>query len=460
MRSDFTVKEIEPDVFLLTNYAGYHVFLNKKGYRAYLSELPLPNDIQNLEDNYFYSTENRELFIEKYSTAIQEYRDYLFAPPCLHIFVLTSACNLKCVYCQASTQAKGKYMSIEDAQKFVDIALSSPSRELYFEFQGGEPLLNFETLKFIIEYSEKNKGGKEVQFNLVSNLMALNDEILDFLKQHNVHISTSLDGDMELQNKNRPHTAENCYEKWQKNYQKAREAYSEPIGAIQTTTRYSFGKHREIIDTYIENGFHSIFLRPLTPLGFATERWDEIGYTPDEFLDFYRNALNYILQLNRAGTSISEGHASIFLRKILGHKAGNYTELRSPCGAVLGQLAYHYDGCIYTCDEGRMLADMGDASFKVGTANSKYEDLVESPVCKTMATASCLELLPGCSDCVYSPFCGVCPVLCYAESKSVFPRKPNDYKCKIYKGMLETLFKLLLHGDEFDKQVLRNWAGD
>lgn len=458
MRSDFTAKEIEPGIFLVTNYAGYHVILNATEYSAFLSGQPEEDTKEYLKSNYFFSEENREIFIGKYAEAVRDYREYLFSPPCLHIFVLTSSCNLNCVYCQASTHAKGEKMSKEDARKFVDIALSSPSGVLSFEFQGGEPLLNFETLRFIVEYAEQNKGTKEIQFNLVSNLIALDEEILAFLVEHKVHISTSLDGDMLTHNLNRPHISGNSYLMWQNRYDQARAVCSETIGAIQTTTRRSLEKYREIVDAYIENGFHSVFLRPLTPLGFAADRWQEIDYTPEEFLSFYRNALTYIIDCNKRGVRLVEGHAVLFLRKILLHRAGNYTELRSPCGAVLGQIAYHYDGGIYTCDEGRMLADMGDPAFRIGTSDSKYEDLVRSPLCKTMATASCLELLPGCSDCVYAPYCGVCPVLCYAESKSVFPQSPNDYKCSIYKGMLDLMFKYLIHGDEDVKRIFYEWV--
>ena len=45
---------------------------------------------------------------------------------------------------------------------------------------------------------------------------------------------------------------------------------------------------------------------------------------------------------------MSEGHARIFLKKILMGYSENYMELRSPCGAGIGQMAYYYDGNIYT----------------------------------------------------------------------------------------------------------------
>ena len=47
----------------------------------------------------------------------------------------------------------------------------------------------------------------------------------------------------------------------------------------------------------------------------------------------------------------------------------NYMELRSPCGAGVGQLAYYADGDIFTCDEGRMLHEMGQSTFRLGNVN-------------------------------------------------------------------------------------------
>lgn len=119
-------------------------------------------------------------------------------------------------------------------------------------------------------------------------------------------------------------------------------------------------------------------------------------------------------------------------------------ELRSPCGAAVGQMAYYYDGNIYTCDEGRMLAEMGKSEFKLGNVDySNYDDLVDNDVCKITCQASVLEGLPGCSECVYMPYCGVCPVVNYAMEENIYSREINNYKCNIYKGMLDTIFELI-----------------
>ena len=89
---------------------------------------------------------------------------------------------MNCVYCQANNGKKNStlFMTKEMAEKAVNIALSSPAESLSFEFQGGEPLLNFDVIKHIVSYTESVKGCKNVSYNVVTNLTLLTDEIIDF----------------------------------------------------------------------------------------------------------------------------------------------------------------------------------------------------------------------------------------------------------------------------------------
>ena len=227
------------------------------------------------------------------------------------------------------------------------------------------------------------------------------------------------------------------------------------FSAIETTTRFSLDKYKEIVDTYLSLELKGIFIRPLTRLGKAASSWDKIGYTTDEFIAFYKNILEYMIEKNKEGYFISEGHSCIFLNKILNSNGLNYMELRSPCGAGIGQMAYYYDGKVYTCDEGRMLAEMGSDMFKLGTVDNTYNELINNEVTKTMCVASCLECIPYCKDCVYQPYCGVCPVINYALDGNIFSQMPKEDRCLIYSGMLDTLFELLK--DEENEKIFRSW---
>ena len=50
------------------------------------------------------------------------------------------------------------------------------------------------------------------------------------------------------------------------------------------------------------------------------------------------------MELNLKGEIFVEMHATYFLKKILCNYSDNYMELRSPCGAGIGQMSYYYDG--------------------------------------------------------------------------------------------------------------------
>ena len=445
---------------LITNEAGYFSFLSKEQYRLLVQDKIDYSSEKGIElkEKFFIFNGSREQFLNNYCNVLRGAKGYLLNSTSLHIFVLTNMCNQQCVYCQAQVenQAGRGMMTKETAKKAVDFALSSPNEYLTFEFQGGEPLINFEVLKYIVEYAEKSKKDKIIRYNIVSNLTLLNDEITKFIIDNRVGVSTSLDGNEILHNNNRPF--QNGTGTYGAVVKKIKELQDQGVyvGAIETTTKESFLYYKEIIDTYIEMGMEQIFIRPLTPLGCAASRWNEIGYSPEEFLDFYKKCLDYIIDLNKEGIRIVEGHADIFLKKILKNDGGNYMELRSPCGGVLGQMAYYYDGNIYSCDEGRMLGEMGDDSFKLGNVeDSTYDIISGSRKCKAILSSSLLEALPECCDCVYHPYCGTCPVINYALERDIFPKKPFNYRCRLYKGILKIIFEYLQ--DDINIDMFLSW---
>ena len=461
MLNYFNFKKFK-DKYLITNDMGRYAFLNSREFENLLNEKYNENKelYKLLKQKYFVYDTSQIAFSQDAIYALRDCKNYLFKGTQLHIFVVTNACNLQCIYCQAQNGKKVPkgFMDIDTARKAVDVALQSPLSYLEFEFQGGEPLLNFEIIKYIVQYSKKKAKDKKINYSVVTNLTLLTEEMLHFFVENNIGISTSLDGDAYTHNMNRPfriggNTFSEVYNKIC--YLKEQGIY---VGALQTTTHFSLNRFKEIVDTYVKLGMDSISIRALTPLGCANENWKKIGYTAEEFLDFYKKTLEYIIEVNKQGYIIKEGQASIFLMKILEGVSLNYMELRSPCGASIGQIAYYYDGNVYTCDEGRMLAEMGNPAFKLGSLKTDdYNTLMDSKVCKTACVASILESIPSCSDCVYQPYCGTCPVVNYALYKDIYEKYPGGYKCKIYKGILDIIFSILLDGDLTVENIFKSW---
>lgn len=451
--------EEKNDNYLITNDVGEYEFLSKSNFKKLLQRKDLEDDIkESLAQKGFIYRENEEIFATKQAMKLRVAKEYLLVPTSLHIFVVSKNCNFNCIYCQAGNLSEKKdfKMTYETAKKAVDIALQSPSNYLSFEFQGGEPLTNFETIKYIIEYSKENKGNKKIDYNLVSNLTLLTDEMIEFFKENNVSICTSIDGSNELQNTNRPYKNHDSYKETVSKIKKL-QSQDIKVNAIETTTKFSLAQYKEIIDEYISLGLESIFIRPLTRLGKADNNWKKVGYSPEDFIEFYKEALEYIIEKNQRGIFLSEGNSTIFLRKILYKQAVNYMDLRSPCGGAIGQLAYYYDGNIYTCDEGRMLAEMGNDSFKIGNVyENSYTELMESDSTKAMCVSSCIECIPYCCDCVYMPYCGICPVINLAQNNNIFPKNPQEYRCKIYKGILNILFDYIENKTEVI-EIFKKW---
>lgn len=445
--------------YLITNDFGKFLFIDKINFNKLINKEQLDEKIKNelIEKNFIYE-ESEELFSIKKYLELREFKGHLLMPTILHIFVVSKNCNFNCIYCQAGhlNQNDDYRMNKETAKAAVDIAIQSPSKYLTFEFQGGEPLTNYEIIKYIVEYSKEVAEDKVIEYSVVSNLTLLTDEMIKFFMENNISICTSIDGHKELHNINRPYVNGNSYDVTTERIKKI-QSLNGQVGAIETTTRFSLNKYKEIIDEYVNLGMNSIFLRPLTKLGKAEDGWDKFGYSAEEFLEFFKNSLDYILELNKKGIFLSEGHSSIFLKKILVNKTVNYMELRSPCGGAIGQLAYYYDGNIYTCDEGRMLSEMGNDSFLLGNVfENSYTELMESDCTKAMCVSSCLECLPYCNSCVYQPYCGTCPVINLAQGGNIFPKNPKEYRCKIYGGILKILFDYI-EKDKEAVEIFNSW---
>lgn len=128
--------------------------------------------------------------------------------PTLHMVVPTLRCNHKCQYCHAAVapmSAKDMDMTQETAQKVVDTIFYTNSPSFTIEFQGGEALVNYPIVQFIVEYATAKAKifKKDVKFVVVSNLTLMTEEKLKWLLDHGVDICTSLDGDEITHNHNR-----------------------------------------------------------------------------------------------------------------------------------------------------------------------------------------------------------------------------------------------------------------
>ena len=443
---------------LLTNDAGQFSMLEDADFRRFMAgKIDASEPLyRELESRGF--VRDRINFPSLAKAYVKKNSFRWIAGPSLHMIVVTLRCNQKCQYCHSSVVDPSRTdtdMDVETAKKTVDFIFSTPNPTICIEFQGGEPLLNWPVVKFITEYAQAKAkaGNRKLIMALVCNFTLMTEERLSWLMDHHVSLCTSLDGPAELHDKNRPFLgggeAQSKVVAWLEKIQ-ARCAADESNkyylpGALMTTTRFSFDYGREIVDLYARLGMEQVFLRPLSPIGYAKRVWGDIGYSAEAFVKFYAETLDYILELNRAGKSkIMERMALILLTKIVKGDDAGFMDLRSPAGAVIGCLAYNYNGEIFVSDEGRMVDHQGDPIFRVGdAATSAWLDVLDHPTTKACVAASALDNQPMCAQCAYNPYCGVEPVFHYESQRSVFGQMPSSPWCVSHMGVFDAIFERL-----------------
>jgi len=462
----FRFIRLDSNRYVLTNEVGEFIVVDDNTLRELVSKVLQPNsDIYNdLKAKHFLFDDDSNVALDLLSLKVRSKYEQLSQFTGLHLFVVTLRCDHSCPYCQVSRQSDDRLafdMSKETAAKGLELTFKSPSPNIKIEFQGGEPLLNFELIKWIVIEAERmNEVHKrDLQFVITTNLSQINDEILEFARQHGILFSTSLDGPEYIHKANRPRPGDDSYTRTISGINRIRESIGpDSVSALMTTTEKSLGSVKEIIDEYVQQGFHHIFLRPLSPYGFAIKtRWYE-RYDVDRWLDFYFEGLDYILKLNKDGLPFVEIYASIILNKMFSPFGTTYVDLMSPAGHGIAVIAFNYDGEVYASDESRMLAEMGDKTFRLGNIHKNtYEEMMLSDTLLDALEQSITESVPSCNDCAFQPYCGSDPTFHYATQKDVVGHKAFSAFCRRNMAIMRRLVTLLT--DDADaRRILMSWV--
>ena len=180
------------------NFEKQYAGLNDDGYRT----------IQKLLKQGYLSNQQPETIYNPYTEYAEEYLNN-----CLNnlLIQVTQMCNFKCDYCPYSGNGlfdrmhNNKSMSFDTARKTIDFFIDRCrySQELTIGFYGGEPLLQFDLIKRIVEYTEKKAQGKQVVFGITTNGYLIDNRIISFLKKHRFSLVISFDGPKHIHDKNR-----------------------------------------------------------------------------------------------------------------------------------------------------------------------------------------------------------------------------------------------------------------
>ena len=370
-----------------------------------------------------------ELFTkDTYETYVRDFksRKTVVKALCLHI---AHDCNLACKYCFAE---EGEYhgrralMSFEVGKKAIDFLLANSGnrRNLEVDFFGGEPLMNWNVVKQIVEYgrSKETEFDKKFRFTLTTNGMLLNDEVMEFANREMSNVVLSLDGRKEVNDAMRPtRGGKGSYDVIVPKFKK----FAEQREGVKdyyirgTFTRNNLEFSKDVIH-FADLGFRQTSMEPV--VGEEDEsyaiRWEDIHKVKEEY-DIL--AKEYIKR-KKEGRGFNFFHFNIDL------KQGPCVAKRlSGCGSGTEYLAVTPWGDFYPCHQ-----FVGKEEFLLGNVDT---GIVKNDICNEFKLCN-VYAKPKCRDCFARFYCsGGCAANSYSFHGDI--TDTYDIGCKKQKKRIE-----------------------
>ena len=334
---------------------------------------------EDIYENYIDSFKNRQPVVKAL---------------CLHI---AHDCNLACQYCFAE---EGEYhgrralMSFEVGKKALDflVANSGSRRNLEVDFFGGEPLMNWEVVKQLVEYgrSIEEANNKKFRFTLTTNGVLLNDEILDFVNKEMGNIVLSTDGRKEVHDRMRPfRNGKGSYDLIMPKFKKVAESRNQTNYYVRGTfTHYNLDFSNDVL-SLADQGFKQISVEPVVASpedGYALRPED----LPQIFEEYDKLAVEMIKREK-------EGRGFNFFHFMIDLTGGPCVYKRlSGCGSGTEYLAVTPWGDLYPCHQ-----FVGNEDFLLGNVD---DGIVKKNICEEFKQCNVYSK-PKCKDCFAKLFC-------------------------------------------------------
>ena len=304
---------------------------------------------------------------------------------CLHI---AHDCNLACRYCFAGEgeyHGKRAMMSVEVGKKALDFLVKSSGkrRNLEVDFFGGEPLMNWKTVKELVAYGREleMQHDKHFRFTLTTNGVLLNDEVQQFVNQEMDNVVLSLDGRKEVNDKMRPFPGgSGSYDLIVPKFQKLAESRNQEKYYIRGTfTRENLDFAKDVMH-YVELGFRQISIEPV--VGEDTDPYAIRESDLPRIFQEYDTLAKTIVEYEKKGKGFQFFHFMIDL------EGGPCVAKRlSGCGSGTEYLAVTPWGDLYPCHQ-----FVGDEKFLMGNVEEgvvKPEIAEEFRSCSVYSKEKC-----------------------------------------------------------------------
>ena len=344
---------------------------------------------------------------------------------CLHV---THDCNLACRYCFAE---EGEYhgqralMSFEVGKQALDFLIehSGNRTNLEVDFFGGEPLMNWDVVKQLVEYgrSREAETGKRFRFTVTTNGVLLNDEMMDFINREMHNVVLSIDGRKQVNDFMRPfRSGKGSYDLILPKFKKMAESRNQQQYYVRGTYTHHNLDFSEDVLHLADEGFEQISVEPVVAPSTADYAIQEADIPA--LCQEYEKLAEAILARRRAGNGFNFFHFMIDL------SGGPCVYKRiSGCGAGTEYLAVTPWGDLYPCHQFVGNTDFLLGNVKDGIVNTELRDRFK------MVNVYAKD---ACRDCFSKFHCsGGCAANAYNFTGDIL--KPYEIGCELQRKRLE-----------------------
>ena len=388
------------------------------------------NEIEQLkEDGQLFTEDIYEPYIDSFKD-----RPTVVKALCLHI---AHDCNLACKYCFAE---EGEYhgrramMSFEVGKKALDflVANSGSRRNLEVDFFGGEPTMNFEVVKQLVEYgrSLEEANNKKFRFTLTTNGILLDDDILEFANKEMGNIVLSIDGRKEINDLMRPtrNGHGSSYDIIMPKFKKVAESRNQNNYYVRGTFTHNNLDFANDVLHLADEGFEQISVEPV-----VAQPTDDYAIRPEDvpfICEQYDLLAKELVKRKKAGNGFNFFHFMIDLN------GGPCVAKRlSGCGSGCEYLAVTPWGDFYPCHQFVGHEEYCMGNLEQGTFNTDIK--------KEFAGAHVYSK-PTCRDCWAKFYCsGGCSANAYNFNGDI--NKPYELACEFEKKRLECSIAIEAH---------------
>ena len=344
---------------------------------------------------------------------------------CLHI---AHTCNLNCSYCFAS---QGKYngdravMSFETGKRALDFLIenSGTRHNLEVDFFGGEPLMNWEVVKQLVEYARsiEKQHNKNFRFTLTTNGMLVDNEVIEFANREMSNVVLSLDGRKEIHDRYRVDYAGKG--SWETIVPKFQEFVKKRGGKdyyMRGTFTHANPDFLEDIKQMLDLGFTELSMEPVVCApGDPSELTEE---DLPVLFDQYEKLAELMLERK------AEGRPFTFYHYMIDLSGGPCIYKRiSGCGSGTEYMAVTPWGDLYPCHQ-----FVGDEKFRLGDI---WNGVDNTDIQEEFAKCNVYQR-PDCRDCWAKLYCsGGCAANAYHSTGSV--RGIYKYGCELFRKRME-----------------------